>query len=450
MAFLINSPGLITTGTTGADYFQVNSGGLGGATIQGLAGNDTVQATGGGAASAAFNISLAGGADLVTASSIGSNGVGSLLGGAGADTINISGASFFSQLNGGDGNDRLNLGSALNISGGSLNVGAGADVISANTGAFNSSTVGLGAGNDTLRLSGGIWTKATVAGGGGNDSIVFSGVELSTGLLVKAGVGTDFVRALALDSGASVKGGGGADTITLSGDATTGLNVAGGAGGDSITLDGVLAGETFFLGGGAGSDVIVVSASDNMTGVSTIYGGGGADSINVSGTITGNGVLIFGGAGADDIGIGTLVTGTGVTIAYSALTDSTIGSIDEVSGSYVSGSDVQFHMSGAVSSTTLGAYNGTDLHVTAGIATGDGFSAGSVGSAATIFDKFLTDQGQVAIFTQSGSNYFFVQGGTSGTSDDLIAEFNSGLAISGASSLNLTVSAASVNFEYES
>ena len=130
-----------------------------------------------------------------------------------------------------------------------------------------------------MAVSGGLYSTATVDGGGGADSIVFSGTEFSTGILIKGGSGTgkDFIRGLALDTGATVQGGGGADTITLSGDATTGLNVAGGAGGDSITIDGVLAGESFFVGAGAGSDIVTLSANDNTTGAITLQGGGGAD-----------------------------------------------------------------------------------------------------------------------------------------------------------------------------
>ena len=49
--FSVNSPGLVTTGTTGADSFLVESAARG-ATINGLAGNDTVNLTAGGGASA--------------------------------------------------------------------------------------------------------------------------------------------------------------------------------------------------------------------------------------------------------------------------------------------------------------------------------------------------------------------------------------------------------------
>ena len=116
MAFLVNSPSLVTTGTTDADYFLVQNAGANGATIEGYAGNDTLEATGGGAASAGFYANLAGGADLVTASGIGATGVGTILGGAGADTITFSGITLLESVKLGDGSDQLNWASGFDYS----------------------------------------------------------------------------------------------------------------------------------------------------------------------------------------------------------------------------------------------------------------------------------------------------------------------------------------------
>ena len=159
--------------------------------------------------------------------------------------------------------------------------------------------------------------------------------------------------------------------------------------------------------------------------------------------------MLFGGAGADDIGVGTWVTGTGAQIAFSALSDSTVSNIDEISGEYISGSEVAILLTGAISGATTGEFNGSNLYVSAGIATGDSFSAGSIGSAASLMDVSLNESGQYVIFTQSGSNYLFVQGGASGTSDDLVLEFNSGVAISGASGLTVKDSGTKIVLDYE-
>ena len=165
--------------------------------------------------------------------------------------------------------------------------------------------------------------------------------------------------------------------------------------------------------------------------------------------MTGNGLLIYGGAGADDIGLGTFVTGTGAAVAYSALTDSTVSITDEISGSYVSGSEVQIDLSGAVTNTRLGSYNGTNVFISAGIATG--FSADTLASAASLMDGALSDEGIGTLFTLSGgADYLFVQGGSSGTSDDLVVEINSGVGVSAASGLTLKASGAHFLLDYES
>ena len=70
--------------------------------------------------------------------------------------------------------------------------------------------------------------------------------------------------------------------------------------------------------------------------------------------------------------------------------------------------DRSYDLSGAVTSTTLGAYSGTNLSVNGGIATGGGFSANSIASAASLMDTYLR-RGTVVMFQQSGTNYLFVK-----------------------------------------
>ena len=67
MAYLINSPGLSTEGTTGNDFFSVLLA-PSASTIKGLAGNDTVQINDDVASAKSVFIDMAGGADVLTAS----------------------------------------------------------------------------------------------------------------------------------------------------------------------------------------------------------------------------------------------------------------------------------------------------------------------------------------------------------------------------------------------
>ena len=386
----------------------------------------------------------------MTASGIGATGVGTILGGAGADTITFSGITLLESVKLGDGSDQLNWASGFDYSGTSLYAGGGSDKISGGTARLGDAFIGLGAGNDTLLLSGGNLNTATIEGGGGNDSISLTAASTTTGLTIGLGKGTDFIQTQVLDSGSTVKGGGGADTIDLSGEQLSGLYVAGGAGGDSIVVADIAGDDAGFIGGGAGSDVITISSVGSLSGANTIQGGGGADSINVSGGTLGASAMVFGGAGADQIGIGTLKTGTGAIIGYSALSDSTDSVMDVVSGTYVTGSIVQYDFSGAVTSTTLGSYSGTNLSVNGGIATGGGFSANSIASAASLMDTYLQEEGTVVMFQQSGTNYLFIQGGASGTTDDAVISIESGMKNSGAG-ISIAVSATSeVNLTFNS
>ena len=258
---------------------------------------------------------------------------------------------------------------------------------------------------------------------------------------------------MASDVGSATKiaGGGGADSITISGDTSNKASVLGGAGGDTIQIQGFSANTTgVFIGGGAGSDSIFISADGNMTGSGTIQGGGGVDSINISGAQTGNEMMIYGGAGADIIGLGTFTTGTGANVAYSAFADSNVDAIDQISGSSVSGARINVKVSAITNTLRLDSLSNATLHVSGGIATGDGFSANSIGSAASIMDGALGTKGASVIFTQSGSNYLFIQGGTSGTSDDLLVEFASGLALSGASAVTVGTASGTVSLTFKS
>ena len=181
MAILITSPGLVTTGTEGADDIRLNGGLTGnGSVVEALAGNDTITINGDGGLVAAASSQIVGpivkgqgGADIITLSGVaevGSAANAEVYGNAGGDTISLDGV--FGVVNGGNGND------VVTLSGGTY------------------SGVSLGAGADRLELS-----ASTFASGGS----------------IMAGAGSDVISggaAATLNRGATIKAGGGADTIT--------------------------------------------------------------------------------------------------------------------------------------------------------------------------------------------------------------------------------------------
>ena len=86
MAYLINSAGLETTGTTGDDLFVIQSGGPAkGTTINGLAGVDTVRASAGLSTATSMDLDAAGGADVIFFSG-GEFSASTILGGPGGDS----------------------------------------------------------------------------------------------------------------------------------------------------------------------------------------------------------------------------------------------------------------------------------------------------------------------------------------------------------------------------
>merc|ERR1711939_114069 len=140
MAILITSPGLVTTGTEGADDIRFITGGsltANGSVVNGLDGNDTIttNASGvltrsGAAIGAGVSIDAGSGSDIVTLFVTGSttsaeNAI--VLGGVGDDTITVgaaSGVGSFSNVDGGEGAD------SITISTGIYSAIAGDDVIS--------------------------------------------------------------------------------------------------------------------------------------------------------------------------------------------------------------------------------------------------------------------------------------------------------------------------------
>ena len=216
------------------------------------------------------------------------------------------------------------------------------------------------------------------------------------------------------------------------------------------------------VGGGTGADTINVAGTLGVVS-GQIFGGGDADSIyagSVASGIDASLVSIYGGAGADTItisGQADIASGSQfATLAYSSLSESTLGSVDlfqVVSGTTsgaangnISGSismDVAFGGNAVLSAistgfATLRAGNATSFTTidANGVATWEGALSGQVSSltaAVEQIDKTVISKDHAAVFaTGGGTEYLFIQGGTAGTSDDLIVQFG------GLSATNLT------------
>ena len=141
--------------------------------------------------------------------------------------------------------------------------------------------------------------------------------------------------------------------------------------------------------------------------------------------------MVYGGAGQDTIDIGGAATGTIVgaaatgVVAFGSLTDSSLDAIDTVTGvAGYSGINFALDTAAGITSFTIGAFTDSDLttpSITAGICSG---ATGSLLTArltrVTQLDELLTTKGTLVGFDANGTEYIFVQGGSSGTADDMI------------------------------
>ena len=461
MAFLIQSSGLVTTGSSNADLFEVQSPGANASTILGLAGNDTISITAGASTAQSVNIDAAGDKDKISLSA-GLYGGGTLKAGAGADEFSGQALVFSaSTLLGGDGNDTItyDLGS---LQSSNINAGGGVDLvtITASTG-LSGTTFGLGSGNDTLNITLGAgdggFESANIFGGGGNDSILITGViDHTKGLFINGDSTTDGGGAdtITIDggqfSGATVKGKGGKDVITTvdGGDVSDSARIEGNAGADIITISGMTSTGSF-IGGGSGNDTITLGGSIAVASAGKLVGGGGADSIVISALAinTQDFVTVIGGAGADTIDIkhAAVDAGTG-HLAFDALSDSNLSTMDVVL-SAVTG--LEFTISG-VSNASLskgvivdvGSATIDTATITDGILENADFkTAGGVTARTEFIDSKATTTGSTVLFQAGTKSYLFIQGGTAGTADDLVVDLDD-YAFGGGS---ITVASASVS-----
>jgi hypothetical protein len=445
--FIVVSPSLSTDGGNSGDLFVFRSASLNGATLAGGTGNDTVELLEVAASANGLLLDTNGGADLYTIS--GQTFSGQIRGGAGGDTINLNGGNTLNDLALGDGSDVIALSGALTLqTNGTVAGGAGSDIISgAANNVFSGSTFLMGAGADTIKFSG-TFNSGQINMGGGADVIDFDTIDNFANGTIQGGAGSDTIDLAGALTAGNVFLGDGSDNLTISGSnlrATGG--VFGGAGADIISGNS----ETYSLasgltiGGGAGSDTISLSEIASGGKGALVAGGGGNDSITLDanrggenlGTAAaigsfsaGNGyATILGGAGADSItfdghlGAGIVLTagvGYAGVLAFSALSDSTEGSMDLVTFSG-SAATTKFFLLDFDSTIATGIAASKSF---GGVTTdANGFYAGSKSSVSDLISAVdsLTVTGEIATFKDtSGDAYVFVQGG----STDFVAEFD--------------------------
>ena len=478
MASYIVASSQVFSGSSDADSIWVQSGGAI-STIYGLAGADTISLD---AVNDSDNagpvLRGADGADSFTiASGSFSAGGSKIYGGQGADTISISGASTIASLNTNEGNDLVNGSGAYTLSAATFSTGA--DTLDLASGSIVGS-IGMGNGHDLFSgNSVSVTSASTLKLGDGRDTITLVSLAAqsnASSITIQGDTDTNYgadlitVSVSGILTGLAIKGQGGADTITLSGGSQSSL-IQGNGGADSITVQQIFSGQDVIIGGGQGADTINVSGALAANVSGEIYGGADADSIFIAASTDGaaqSRISIYGGAGADTItvsGAAASVSGEYGTLAYSSLTDSTLGSVDlfQVVSGTTSGAnnasgtiaiDVEFGGNAALSAistgfATLRAGNATSFTTidANGVATWEGDLSGQVSSltaAVEQIDKTVISKDNAAIFaTGGGTEYLFIQGGTTGdTSDDLVLQFG------GMSALNLTDagSAIQVNF----
>jgi hypothetical protein len=468
----IVATGSVYTGSSDGDSIQFLSAALPGSTILGEGGSDTIALTELLAVTTAGFLAKGGeGADSihVVSGSYKASAAPSIFGNAGNDTINLLGGQA-QILKTQDGNDVVLIGGATTTAH-VIALGKGADNVTISGTTTIATSFGAGRGHDKVSGAGtlSIGSAATINLGEGRDTlnlVIDSGIALT--IQGDAGNGTNF-GSDSIDvtftkgtfTGLAVKGGGGDDTITLSaGAAFESANIAGMAGNDVITVSGAISSRST-IAGGSGADTITLSDSDIAT-AALVRGGEGNDSIAIAAT-NNSGLTIIGGAGADSISVATIADADVLgEFFFSSLSDSNLAATDEfsmsdgganqISGNFdfnnsanltnvsVASAQVLFGSTQNYAAMAAGATNGLVTFV--GTVATDAVS--SVTAAMINVDKLTLPGGvgEAATFFANGKEYLFMQGGTSGTSDDALVELGQSatLAIAG-SAVAVTLSA---------
>ena len=427
--FTVNTASDPYTGTVDADVFLINT--ALGITVNGSSGDDTITA----GAATTYQSGLIGGdggGDLINLNSrTATYSSFEVLGNAGSDTINLNDARAFS----------LRVAGASDV-----------DYISINSGTFSRSTIGGGAADDILTAAQSTFQDTRLQGGAGADTfVVTAGIGAYLSSTVELGGGDDSLAFSGVIANSTFGGGAGRDTITVSagGLQADGANsILGGAGADQIFIEGT-------IGTNIGANF------------GTLRGGGGADILRVSGVAATTGGLVYGDEGADAIALVGIASGavavnpgavnaaSGVIVTYSAFSDSTLGSnqgvgtMDTISATVASGTVGTGGGAGAYilqqtavtfQSIVSGGYadnavwNGSGQYL---FGTNSG-SLATLQSRVAVIDGELTTAGMAATFNDSaGNSYVFVQGGSAGTSDDLLVALNGASGALGANKYSL-------------
>jgi hypothetical protein len=436
--FLVTSPNLLTEGTDSNDLIVLESAAVLGASVYGNAGNDTINAVSGGlAAHTIFNGGE--GSDTIQVS-----GVAFTLGkiAAGQDNDNILlvglGDTTLTTIHGGKGADTITLSAATagfgTFANGVINGNEGHDSITIQSGfAATTTRLSLGKGNDTLDVSAGLAFGGSIIGGAGNDRIFGTISGLGTirvegdSLADPDAVGNDTITLGGTFAGTGnlVQGGAGADVITISAAGLNQSTVNGNAGHDSISV-GATAASTF-IGGGAGNDTIRITDGGVSGGVGTVYGGDGTDAIFVSGSAGAPAGSVYGGEGSDTITIGGIAAdASNVVVAYSAFSQSNIAATDSIN--FASASSFVVAQNVVTASTGIGFTNAgaSGFTVASGVVNAWGSSVtDNLTAKVTLLDETLNVGGTVA-FTAGTNNYLFVQAGAkgSGIENDLLVQLS--------------------------
>lgn len=443
--YLVNSPQTLLTGTTSNDLFQLNTGLA--QSLYGIEGADEFSAAPGTVNYAQTIINGGAGNDTIK---IAQNGVGadasatllSLLGGGGSDLISaaISGSADRVLFQGGGDNDTIQVsllsgGTAITING-----NGGNDSFSATLSGIQNSLLAFGGGNDvgsSFILQG--FNSSTLIGGGGNDLISASVISATNAIIagdtnseVSQYDGNDTITLSnafnLIDS--LVQGNGGDDVITVSG-LGGGTIIAGNSGNDTINLTAIGASNRAQINGGAGNDVISAEFDANSVDLS-INGGGGNDTITITSTLAVDSAFIFGGDGADKIQLNSnnFTADAAFEISYSNAGESNLSAFDTVSAKVDGG----YRVADLYQSVATGPQTSQGTNVVANasgqVTFANTFELG-VTARATAINALGTAAGSTYYFADGlGSQYLFVQGGSSGTSDDLLIKNSTG-AISG-------------------
>ncbi len=402
--------GTINGSDVAGDAISLNN--LNGGTINGLGGADDLSVT-------TMNSGSINGGDDDDNISVTTMSGGTINGGAGSDEVSISGATITGTI--------INVEDVHligDMKGGTLAIdgNVGVEITKDGTNAFNMSggTIDSGAGDDTFNL-GTLSSNAKINGEDGNDSVVITTMSNGT---VNGGGDDDDITVTTMSDG-TIDGGADDDKVSITNTAITGTisNV------EDVRLSGGMTGGTLTIDGSVGAAITKDGVdSFDMSG-GTINGGSGADTFSL-GTLS-NAAKINGGAGSDSVEITTMNSGTvngGADDDKITVTTMSGGSIDGGAGS-----DEVSITNTAITGTIS---NVEDVRLSGGMDSGTLTIDGSVG----------------AEITKDGTDGFDMSGGTidgSAHVDTILVNSMSGGSINGgAENDEITITTMDAGFVY--